>query len=251
MGTILDKIAENRRREVDALKREMPLERLLVETDCPYLVPQRYRKKVKTNEPAYVEIDFREGVPVRLNGVSMGPVELVTALNKLGGAHGVGRVDLVENRLVGIKSRGVYETPGGTILYLAHQAVESLTLDGETLHYKDTVAQKYAEMVYYGRWYTPLKEALDAFVRSTQKVVTGTARIKLYKGSCTLVGRKSPNSLYREDYATFGMDNVYDQSDAEGFINLFGLPLKVRALLDLEGRHRKDREPDYSEFKRD
>jgi len=204
------------------------------------------------NEPAYVEVDFREGVPVRLNGVSMGPVELVTALNKLGGAHGVGRVDLVENRLVGIKSRGVYETPGGTILYLAHQAVESLTLDGETMHYKDTVAQKYAEMVYYGRWYTPLKEALDAFVRSTQKSVTGTARIKLYKGNCTLVGRKSPNSLYREDYATFGVDNVYDQSDAEGFINLFGLPLKVRALLDLEGRrHGGRQEPDYSEFKRD
>ena len=204
------------------------------------------------NEPAYVEVDFREGVPVRLNGVSMGSVELVTALNKLGGAHGVGRVDLVENRLVGIKSRGVYETPGGTILYLAHQAVESLTLDGETMHYKDTVAQKYAEMVYYGRWYTPLKEALDAFVRSTQKSVTGTARIKLYKGNCTLVGRKSPNSLYREDYATFGVDNVYDQSDAEGFINLFGLPLKVRALLDLEGRrHGGRQEPDYSEFKRD
>lgn len=208
------------------------------------------------DEPAYVEVDFCEGVPVGLNGVKMGPVELVTALNKLGGAHGIGRVDMVENRLVGIKSRGVYETPGGTILYLAHQAVESLTLDAETMHYKDIVAQKYAEMVYYGRWFTPLKEALDAFVRSTQKNVTGTARIKLYKGKCTLVGRKSPYSLYREDYATFGVDNVYDQSDAEGFINLYGLPLKVRALLELERRRGElaapeGRDLDYTRFKRD
>jgi argininosuccinate synthase len=204
------------------------------------------------DQPAYVEIDFREGIPVRLNGVSMGPVELVTALNKLGGAHGVGRVDLVENRLVGIKSHGVYETPGGTILYCAHQGLEQLCLDGETLHYKDTVAQKYAEMVYNGRWYTPLREALDAFVRSTQKNISGTARIKLFKGNCMLVGRKSPYSLYREDYATFGVDNVYDQSDAEGFINLYGLPLKVRALLNQEGQRRGEHnEPDFAEFKRD
>jgi argininosuccinate synthase len=203
------------------------------------------------DEPAYVEIDFREGVPVRLNGASMGPVELVSALNKLGGAHGVGRVDMVENRLVGIKSHGVYETPGGTILYVAHQGLESLTLDGETMHYKDIIAGKYAEMVYNGRWFTPLREALDAFVKVTQKCVTGTARVKLYKGSCTLVGRKSPYSLYREDYATFGLDNVYDQSDAEGFINLYGLSMKVRALLNREGVHKSEQEPDYNEFKRD
>ena len=219
-----------------------PEEELYVLTVSPQVAP---------DQPAYVEIDFREGVPVRLNGISMGPVELVGALNKIGGAHGVGRVDMVENRLVGIKSRGVYETPGGTILYAAHQGLESLTLDGETMHYKDTVAQKYAEMVYYGRWYTPLREALDAFVKSTQKYVTGTARVKLYKGNCSVVGRRSPYSLYREDYATFGLDSVYDQSDAEGFINLYGLPMKVRALLTSEGVHKSEQEPDYTEFKRD
>jgi argininosuccinate synthase len=204
------------------------------------------------NTPAYVEIEFNAGVPVGLNGTRMGPVELVTALNKLGGAHGVGRVDMVENRLVGIKSHGVYETPGGKILYVAHQGLESLALDGETMHYKDTVAQKYAEMVYYGRWFTPLREALDAFVQSTQRRVTGTARVKLYKGSCTLVGRKSPYSLYREDYATFGEDSVYNQSDAEGFINLYGLPLKVRALLDMEGQDQAgSKAPTQAGFKRD
>jgi len=203
------------------------------------------------DEPAYIEIDFRQGVPVRLDGVSMGPVELVTALNRLGGAHGIGRVDMVENRLVGMKSRGVYETPGGTILYKAHQGLESLVLDGETMHYKDQVALKYAEMVYYGRWFTPLREALDAFVKVTQQCVTGTVRLKLYKGSCTVVGRKSMYSLYREDYATFGADSVYDQADAEGFINLFGLSMKVRALLAIEGVRQEDGGPDYSTFPRD
>ena len=150
----------------------------------------------------------------------------------MGGAHGVGRADMVENRLVGMKSRGVYETPGGTILYTAHQGLESITLDRETLHYKQVVAQRYAELVYYGQWFTPLREALEAFVAKTQERVTGTVRVKLYKGSCAVVGRKSPFSLYREDFATFGQDDVYDQSDAEGFINLFGLPLKVKALVD-------------------
>jgi len=203
------------------------------------------------DEPAYIEIDFRQGVPVRLDGVSMGPVELVTALNKLGGAHGIGRVDMVENRLVGMKSRGVYETPGGTILYKAHQGLESLVLDGETMHCKDQVALKYAEMVYYGRWFTPLREALDAFVKVTQQCVTGTVRLKLFKGSCTVVGRKSMYSLYREDYATFGADSVYDQADAEGFINLFGLSMKVRALLAIEGVRQEDGGPDYSTFPRD
>ncbi len=203
------------------------------------------------DEPAYIEIDFRQGVPVRLDGVSMGPVELVTALNRLGGAHGIGRVDMVENRLVGMKSRGVYETPGGTILYKAHQGLESLVLDGETMHYKDQVALKYAEMVYYGRWFTPLREALDAFVKVTQQCVTGTVRLKLFKGSCTVVGRKSMYSLYREDYATFGADSVYDQADAEGFINLFGLSMKVRALLAIEGVRQEDGGPDYSTFPRD
>ncbi|MCE5258037.1 MAG: argininosuccinate synthase [Chloroflexi bacterium] len=204
------------------------------------------------DNPEYVEVDFRHGVPIRLNGASMGPVELVNALNKLGGAHGIGRIDLVENRLVGMKSRGVYETPGGTILLAAHQGLESLTLDGETMHYKDLIAQKYAEMVYNGRWFTPLREALDAFVGATQQHVTGRVRVKLFKGHCAVVGRKSPYSLYREDFATFGADDVYKQKDAEGFINLYGLSMKVRALLEAEGPGASGlEEPDFSEFKRD
>lgn len=204
------------------------------------------------DEPAYVEIEFTRGFPKKINGVGYGPVELLTALNELAGAHGVGRVDLVENRLVGIKSRGVYETPGGTVLYKAHQALESLSLDRDTLHYKEVVAGRFAEMVYYGKWFTPLREAMSAFVTKTQKRVTGTVRLKLYKGACTVVGRKSPHSLYREDYATFGEDDVYDQKDAEGFINCFGLPMKVRALLDIEGTGESGyRVPDYSAFKRD
>jgi argininosuccinate synthase len=182
--------------------------------------------------PEYVTIDFRKGVPVAIGGTEMGPVELLGKLNHIGGAHGVGRVDLVENRLVGMKSRGVYETPGGTILYTAHQGLESICLDRETLHYKELVAHRYAELVYYGWWFTPLREALGAFVTATQERVSGTVRVKLYKGSCSVVGRKSPFSLYREDFATFGRDSVYNQNDAEGFINLFGLPLKVMALIE-------------------
>ncbi len=204
------------------------------------------------DEPLYIVIDFERGVPVALDGQPMGPVELLTRLNELGGAHGVGRVDLVENRLVGIKSRGVYETPGGTILYTAHQGLESICLDRETLHYKELVAHRYAELVYYGLWFTPLREALSAFVAKTQERVTGSVRVKLYKGNCTVVGRKSPFSLYREDLATFGKDDVYDQSDAQGFINLFGLPLKVRALVELENGRKAGLEmPDYTRFKRD
>jgi argininosuccinate synthase len=204
------------------------------------------------NEPQYVTIYFDKGMPVAVDGQVLGAVELLTRLNELGGAHGVGRSDLVENRLVGMKSRGVYETPGGTILYTAHQGLESITLDRETLHYKDVVAQRYAELVYYGQWFTPLRAALDAFVQKTQETVTGTVRLKLYKGSCTVVGRKSPYSLYREDLATFGKDDVYDQRDAEGFINLFGLPLKVKALVDKQnGMLPGLQAPDYSDFKRD
>jgi len=201
-----------------------PREEMFVLTASPQAAP---------DAPEYVEVGFESGLPAAANGQKMGPVQLLTFLNELGGKHGVGRVDMVENRLVGIKSRGVYETPGGTILYVALQALETLVHDGETMHYKDLVAQKYAEMVYYGRWFTPLREALDAFVRELQKPVTGTTRVKLYKGNCTVVGRKSPNSLYREDYATFGEDSVYDQSDAGGFINLYGLSMKVRALLKM------------------
>jgi len=184
------------------------------------------------DEPAYVTVDWERGVPLALDGVALGPVELMTRLNDIGGAHGVGRVDLVENRLVGMKSRGVYETPGGAILYAAHQGLESICLDRETLHYKLLVGQRYAELVYYGLWFTPLREALDAFVAKTQESMTGSVRVKLLKGSCAVVGRKSPFSLYLEAYATFGRDGVYDQKDAAGFINLFGLPLKVKALLD-------------------
>lgn len=202
--------------------------------------------------PYYVTIDFEQGVPVAVDGKTLGPVELLTKLNELAGALGVGRADLVENRLVGMKSRGVYETPGGTVLYTAHQGLESICLDRETLHYKQLVGQRYAELVYYGLWFTPLREALDAFVAKTQERVTGSVRVKLYKGSCAVVGRKSPFSLYREDFATFGQDDVYDQSDAAGFINLFGLPLKVKALIDMEnGGLTPLATPDYSTFKRD
>jgi argininosuccinate synthase len=204
------------------------------------------------NQPHYVNIHFDQGVPVALDGRVLRPVELLTRLNELGGAHGVGRVDMVENRLVGMKSRGVYETPGGTILYTAHQGLESITLDRETLHYKLLVAQRFAELVYYGQWFTPLHEALQAFVAKTQVQVAGTVRVKLFKGNCTVVGRKSPHSFYREDFATFGQDDVYDQSDAAGFINLFGLPLKVKALVDKQNGMLPDlAAPDYADFKRD
>ncbi len=204
------------------------------------------------DQAEYVEIYFDQGIPKRVNGEALGPVDLVAKLNEIGARHGIGRIDLVENRLVGMKSHGVYETPGGTILYKAHEALEQLCLDKETLHYKQSIALKYADLVYNGQWFTTVREALDAFVNVTQQHVTGTARLKLYKGNLMLVGRKSPNSLYREDYATFGEEDVYNQGDAEGFIKLFGLPMKVAALLDIEGTGRsKYRSPDYSAFKRD
>ena len=183
------------------------------------------------DEPTYIEIDFEQGIPKRINGKEYGPVELIAELNKIGGANGIGIADIVENRLVGMKSRGVYETPGGTILYTAHKELEYLTLDRQTLHFKELVSVKFAELVYDGNWYTPLREALSAFVDSTQKTVTGTVKLKLYKGNCMPAGAKSPYSLYNEEIATFGRDEVYNQKDAEGFINLFGLPLKVRALM--------------------
>ncbi len=177
----------------------------------------------------YVTVDFEKGVPVAVNGRKMSGIDLIDALNTIGAKHGVGVADMVENRLVGMKSRGVYETPAGTILYEAHRAVESLTLDRATSHYKETVAVRFAELVYDGCWFTPLREALSAFVDSTQATVTGTARIKLFKGSCRAAGVKSPYSLYDSAIATFEKDEVYNQKDAGGFINLFGLPLKVRA----------------------
>lgn len=179
----------------------------------------------------YVELEFEKGAPVGLNGQKMSPLDLVLKLNQIGAAHGVGIADLVENRLVGMKSRGVYETPGGSILFYAHRELEALTLDRATLHYKEQMAVRYAELVYDGMWFSPLREALDAFVNQTQQTVTGTVRVKLYKGNILSAGAKSPYSLYNEGFVTFGRDEVYNQKDAEGFINLFGLPLKIRALM--------------------
>ncbi len=179
------------------------------------------------DKPTYVEITFEKGIPVAIDGQKMDGVSLVSKLNEIGGANGIGRVDIVENRLVGIKSRGVYETPGGTILMKAHKDIESITLERDTAHYKESVAIKYAEMVYYGQWFSPLKESLDKLIDETQKTVNGTVRLKLYKGNCSVVGRKSSDSLYDANLATFEKETVYNQKDAEGFINLFGLPIKV------------------------
>jgi argininosuccinate synthase len=204
------------------------------------------------DEPEYIEIYFRKGIPERVNGVARGPVGIMETLNELGVKHGIGRVDIVENRLVGMKSRGVYETPGGTLLYKAHAALEQLCLDKETLQYKQQIALKFAELVYNGKWFTPLRESLTAFVDNTEKHITGTVRLKLYKGNAILAGRRSPNSLYREDYVTFDADDVYNQADANGFIRLYGLPLKVEAMLRVEGRGQSDYDsPDFSDFKRD
>ena len=189
------------------------------------------------NEPTYVEISFEQGVPVAINDEEMGPVELLTALNKLGSENGIGTIDIIENRLVGMKSRGVYETPGGTILFAAHKDLEKLILDRDTLQYRNIVSQKFAQLVYDGLWFTPLREAISAFVDETQKQVTGKVKMKLYKGTAWPVASQSPYSLYNEEFATFSEDEVYDQSDAEGFINLFSLPLKIRAIQkqNLEG----------------
>ena len=181
--------------------------------------------------PEYVTIDFEQGIPVAVNGQKMGAVELLTELNAIGAKNGVGIVDIVENTLVGMKSRGIYENPGGAIIMYAHRELEYLCLDRDTFHYKELVANKYAELVYDGKWFSPLREALDAFVNETQETVTGTVKLKLYKGNIMSAGSTSPYSLYSEEYVTFGEDDVYDQTDAEGFINLFGLPLKMRALM--------------------
>ena len=182
--------------------------------------------------PTYVEIEFEEGIPVAINGEKFdSAVALLQKANELAAANGVGIADMVENRLVGMKSRGVYETPGGTLLYAAHKELEYICLDKQTMHYKADVANKFADLVYDGLWYTPLREALSAFVDETQKTVTGTVKMKLYKGNCMPAGAKSPYSLYDEDIATFSEDEVYDQKDSAGFINLFGLPLKVRATM--------------------
>ena len=181
------------------------------------------------DEPAYVTIHFEKGKPTAINGKEMNGVEVVTTLNELGGKNGVGLADIVENRLVGMKSRGVYETPGGAILYHAHNKLEELCLDRDTFHYKQQIGLKFAELVYYGQWFTPLREALSAFVDSTQQTVTGDVKLKLYKGNIIDAGVTSPYSLYDPEIATFDEDEVYNQADANGFINLFGLPIKVYA----------------------
>ena len=203
------------------------------------------------DDPVYLDIEFESGTPVAVDGAKMSPATVITHLNTIGGVHGIGRADVVENRVVGMKSHGVYETPGGTILLKAHKELEALVLDKETMQFKDIAALKYAEVVYNGLWFSPLRESLDAFFDNTQGPVTGMVRLKLFKGNIVVVGRKSQFSLYREDFATFGQDDIYDQSQAEGFINLLGLSLKVRALNKLPISGLNIPKPNYSRFKRD
>jgi len=201
------------------------------EPDYKKLLQLSVRPEDAPNTPEYIEISFEKGIPVSLNGKKTGHSELVEALNMSGGRNGVGIADLVENRVVGMKSRGVYETPGGTILYHAHRDLEYLCLDRDTTAFKETVAAKLAELIYQGKWYTPLREALSKFVDCTQETVTGTVRLKLYKGNIISAGMNSPYSLYNEDLASFTTGELYDHNDAKGFITLFGLPLEVRALM--------------------
>lgn len=215
-----------------------PPEDMFLLTRSPQNAPDR---------PTTVEISFAKGIPVALNGRPMDGVELLEELNKVGGENAVGRVDLVENRLVGMKSRGVYETPGGTLLHFAHRELEHLTLDRETMRFKEGVAIKYAEIIYYGLWYSPLRLALDAFIDQTQEKVTGDIKLKLYKGTISVAGRRSPYSLYHPELATFEADQLYRQEDAGGFINLFGLPLKVEGMMrrtwknEVEGKSEGER----------
>ena len=202
-----------------------PKNEMLLVTKAPEAAPDKAE---------YVTVDFEKGLPVAVNGEKLASVELLTKLNEIGAANGIGITDITENRLVGMKSRGVYENPGGAILYYAHRELEYLCLDRQTMHYKEGVAIRYGELVYDGMWFTPLREALAAFVDSTQDTATGTVRLKLYKGNIMAAGAKSPYSLYSKEFVTFERDEVYNQADATGFINLFGLPLKVRALMKKE-----------------
>jgi argininosuccinate synthase len=200
------------------------------------------------NQPEEVTIGFASGTPVSVNGAELDAVELVTALNNIGGRHGVGRIDLVEDRLVGMKSRGVYETPGGTLLYSAHSELEQLVLDRRTLAAKDSIAPRYADLVYEGRWWTTERDAYDAFVNITQERVTGSVTLRLFKGTASVVGRESEYALYDERFVTFGEDDVYEQSDAAGFIRLYGLSARVRALRDQElAAARREQETKASE----
>ena len=188
------------------------------------------------DKPVYVTISFEKGVPVAVDGKKMSGLEIVTCLNKIGGENGVGLADIVENRLVGMKSRGVYETPGGAILYRAHEVLETLCLDRDTQHYKAIVSHEFANLVYFGKWFTPLREALSAFVDKTQETVTGDVKLKLYKGNIINAGVTSPYSLYDEEIATFDEDEVYNQNDSAGFINLYGLPIKVKAMMEKKNK---------------
>ena len=197
----------------------------------PGFLEMSVARELAPDTPTYVTLHFEKGVPTQLDGKEMTSRAIIEELNKIGGQNGIGLADIVENRLVGMKSRGVYETPGGTILYHAHAALETLCLDKDTQHYKAQVALKFADLVYNGQWYTPLREALTAFVDSTQQTVTGDVKLKLYKGNIINAGTTSPYSLYSEEVATFGEDHVYNQADSAGFINLFGLPIQVRARL--------------------
>jgi len=199
-----------------------PKDDLFIVTNTPEKAPDK---------DEYVELDFEEGVPIAVNGKKLSPAKVVETLNEIGIRNGIGICDMVENRLVGMKSRGIYETPGGTIIYYAHNELENLCLDRATNHYKELIGVQYAELVYNGMWFSPLREALQAFVDETQKTVTGTVRLKLYKGNVISAGAKSPYSLYSQEYVTFGADEVYNQADATGFITLFGLPLTVRAMM--------------------
>ncbi len=199
-----------------------PPEDMFIMTTSPENAPDK---------PIYIEIGFENGNPISVNSKKMSPAELLSYLNDIGGKNGIGRVDIVENRYVGMKSRGVYETPGGTILRIAHLAIESITLDREVMHLKDSLVPKYSELAYYGYWFSPERQAIQALIDETQKVVNGTVRLKLYKGNCIVVGRKSNNSLYSPEFATFERDTVYDHKDATGFIRLNGLRLKIASLL--------------------
>jgi len=194
------------------------------------------------DEAEFVEIEFEKGTPIKVNGLAYSPAAMVAELNLVAGKHGIGVIDIVENRLVGMKSRGVYETPGGTVLFKAHKALEKIVLDKATMHFKKGLSEKYAELVYNGMWFCPLREALDGFIDVTQKEMDGTVKLKLYKGNCMVVASKSPNTLYSEDFVTFGEDDVYNQRDADGFINLFALPLTIKAILAAEKKAKKEKE---------
>jgi len=199
-----------------------PREDMFLMTVSPEQAPDR---------PLYVEIDFENGIPIRIDGEVYSPANLLAAANKIGGENGIGRVDMVENRYVGLKSRGVYETPGGTILHIAHRAIESITMDREVMHLRDSLIPKISELIYYGYWFSPEMEVIEKTIDETQKDVTGTVRLKLYKGNCIVVGRKSEKSLYSGEFATFDEDTVYDQKDAGGFIRLNALRLKIRKMM--------------------